>query len=143
MARARLLPLFVFTLVACKDPASEALDTAIDEYDYERDGSRVILCYCPSALGYATEAECEQAIGDIGSAEKACIVDAFDGREQLGADYFECITTIQRSFADCLDEFFDCAPDWYVMCQQTRDSEALDTCPTLPAGVAEAYAACL
>ena len=143
MARARLLTLLVLTLAACKDPTSEKLADAIDDYDYERDGSRVILCLCPGALGFATESECEQGLGDIGSAEKACIVDAFDGREQLGVDYLACVTPIERSYQDCLNDVFDCAADWYVTCDETKDGEVASSCPTLPADVATAYAACL
>ena len=143
MARALQLSLLVLTLTACKDPTSEKLMDALDDYDYERDGTREVLCTCPSALGYATEDECKEGLGDIGSAEKSCIVDVFDGREQLGVDYFQCLAPIQRSFEDCLLDFFGCGPDWYVTCQQARDMEALDTCPTLPADVAEAYLSCI
>lgn len=143
MARAYLLPLLVLTLTACKDPTSEKLADALDGYDYERDGSRLILCTCPSALGYTTEDECTAGFGDIGSAQKECIANAFDGREQLGVDYFECITPIERSYQDCLNEFFGCGPDWFASCDESRDMETLDSCPTLPAGVADAYLACI
>jgi len=143
MARARLLLLLVSTLTACKDPASEKLGDAIDDYDSERDSSRVALCLCPSALGYATEAECQDGLGDIGAAEKTCILDAFADHEQLGADYFACITPIESSYQDCLNDVFDCAPDWYVTCDETKDGEVASSCPTLPADVAAAYAACL
>lgn len=142
MVGARLFPLLALcTLAACKDPTNEKLSDLIDEYDYERDTTRELLCECPGELGFPTTQECEADIGDVGSV-KACLADAFEGNEQLGVDYFTCVVPIERSYWMCLEDYAGCAPSWFATCDM-QDVEALETCPDLPADVGEAYVACL
>lgn len=143
-ARRLVLLLATSTLaIACKsdEPNGELL-ALIDDYDYERDGSRALLCSCPSELGYASEAECEAGLGDIGPAEKDCIADAFAADEELGRNYLECIVGVQSDYRDCLNEYLACEPDWTAICDQEKDDAALTNCPELPSDAADAFAAC-
>lgn len=145
MTARSLVLLLATTLLAtaCKgdEPSAELLGL-IDDYDYERDGSRALLCSCPSELGYASEAECEAGLGDIGAAEKDCIAAAFADDEALGRNYLECVVGVQSDYRDCLNMYLACEPDWYATCDQERDDAALTSCPELPSEVANAYAAC-
>ena len=142
-ARLALALSVLCTLTACKSSDSEKLEGLLDTYAEERTAVRDLLCTCPSALGYATSNECESGIGEIDGMGKQCIVDAFDGQESLGEDYFDCVLPLQDQYRDCLNAALTCGDDWFVPCEDAYDGNVLDTCPTLPTDVAMDYANCL
>jgi hypothetical protein len=143
MTRTRLA-LLMLTLAACKDPEREELLSELDDYDYERDGLRVLFCSCPGELGYASEEECEADQIDMGPEEKACIADAFDGRESLGVDYYSCVVPLQREYQFCLaDRLGSCEFNWFAPCKADYDTAVLETCPNLPSELDSALSQCL
>jgi len=145
MARNLLLSLLAAcTLAACKEPSNEKLMNALDDYEYERDGNRALVCTCPAELDYATSDECEQAQVALGPDQKDCIADAFADHDQLAVDYFECIVPIEQAVRDCLSERLGvCEANWFVPCDVIRNTRVSEECPSLPSEVASAYALCL
>lgn len=142
MPRTRALTLLALTLVACKNPEREELLNWLDDYEGERASTRVALCTCPELLGYASDEECEADEQALGSSEKQCIADAFDGTEDIGLDYYSCVTPALEQYSICLaGQIGSCAPDWDEPC--TSDYEAaLAECPTLSTSTAMAVSAC-
>jgi hypothetical protein len=130
------------TLAACNSK-TEKLEALLDDYAEERLSLRDLLCTCPSALGFTTSEECETGLGEIDGEAKQCIVDAFEGRESLGEDYFECLLPLQVEYSDCLHAAFTCGDDWFVPCEETFDMQVLETCTMLPTDVSVAYSDCL
>ncbi len=142
-ARLALVLVALSTLGACKTSDSEKLEGLLDSYAEERLAIRDLVCTCPSALGYTTSDECETGLGEIDGAGKQCIVGAFDGREPLGEDYFECVLPLQDEYGDCLNAALTCGDGWFTPCEDAYEGKVLDTCPMLPSDVASDYAACL
>jgi hypothetical protein len=139
----RALPLLALTIVACKNPERDELISAVDDYDSERSAVVVLLCQCPSLLGYATSDECEADDPPYTASQKECIADAFEGIEDLGIDYLSCVTPLQAELWDCLVGYSgSCEPDWSKTCTDAYVA-ALADCPKLSSSTSAAVNACV
>ncbi len=128
----RTLPLLVLTLAACQNPQRDELLNWLDDYDYERTGVRTLLCSCPTFLGYDTDDECEADQPALTSSNKECIADVFEGNENLGIDYFSCVTPQLREYSFCLmDHAGFCEMGWSTPCSDAYDMAVADSCPAL------------
>ncbi len=127
MSCARAVALLTLTLAACSNPERDELLNWLDDYEAERAGARVSLCVCPELLGYASSDECEADAPSVGASEKECIADVFEGNEDLGIDYYSCVTPLLRTYDLCLiDSSGECFPDWDEPC--TSESAAVFDC---------------
>jgi hypothetical protein len=142
MPRTRALTLLALTLVACKNPERDELLNWLDDYEDERASTRVGLCSCPELLGYATDEECEADEQALGSSEKTCIADVFEGNEDIGLDYYSCVTPALEQYGICLEnQIGACPPDWDEPCTSEYEA-ALAECPTLSTSKAMAVFEC-
>ncbi len=143
MSCARAVALLTLTLAACSNPERDELLNWIDDYEGERSSSRASLCICPELLGYASSDECEADEPNIGTKEQECVADVFEGNEDLGIDYYSCVTPALRTYGLCLiDNYGECVADWDEPC--TSDYEAaLAQCPTLSSNKAAAVFDCI
>jgi hypothetical protein len=142
MIRRRFLaPLSMLVLVACQNREREELLDWLDDFDTARGEVSTVHCECYEQLGFMTTGECLLNQLDPDTADKECIADAFDGREELGVDYYSCIVPLQGEYVLCLDEVA-CGLDWNVPCQSEYETAELD-CPDLPSDIDDAITACL
>ncbi|MFV8750345.1 hypothetical protein ACNOYE_07325 [Nannocystaceae bacterium ST9] len=137
------LALLALTLVACQNPERDELLTSLEDFEYERDSVRALLCSCPDVLGYASEDECIADEPPVDASARECIADEFKGSEQTAIDYYSCITPASNVYGDCLRERVgSCADDWYVSCQDDYESAVAD-CPDLSDGEDAKITACV
>lgn len=142
MPRTLALTLVTLTLVACKNPERAELLNWLDDYESERASTRVSLCSCPEFLGYATDDECEADERALGASEKECIADAFEGNEDIGLDYYSCVTPALEQYSICLaGRTGSCELDWDQPCTMEYEA-ALAECPTLSTATAMAVFDC-
>ncbi len=135
-----LVALSLLSLVGCKEPAD--ITDEVDAYGVTYDAIVGQYCGCYDSFGFATPDECRAAYGDFDPSVASCIVQAFEGREDVGEDYFACVVPVMEAFDECL-LFDECGADgWHLECATERDA-ALAECPTLAAGLANEFATCL
>jgi hypothetical protein len=136
-----LAPLCVLVLASCQNREREELLDRLDDFDTARNDVSAVHCECYEELGFMTTGECLLNQLDLDDADKECIADAFDGREDLGVDYYSCIVPLQGEYVLCLDDVA-CGTDWNVPCRTEYETAELD-CPELPSEIEAAITACL
>ena len=135
-----LIALSVVSLMGCKEPVDITDD--VDAYGVAYDGIVGSYCGCYGSFGFGTPDECDAAYGDFDAEVASCLVSVFDGREDLGEDYFRCVVPAMEDYDECL-LFEGCgAEGWHLECSNQRDA-ALAKCPTLAPGLTTEFAACL
>jgi hypothetical protein len=123
--------------VACKSPMS----AEVDEYANLVNQGRMLTCVCYSDLDFDTMISCQAAQGEISEDDQQCMLDAFDGEEDLGKDYLDCASPILEQYVQCMNQDPGCEMGWADDCRATRDA-TLGTCLQLPADILGPFNAC-
>lgn len=123
--------------VGCKSPIS----AEVAEYASLVNEGRMLTCVCFNDLDFDNMISCQAAQGDISEDDEQCMLDAFDGEEDLGKDYLDCASPILEQYVQCMNSDPGCQMGWAANCRDTRDA-ALAACPQLPDDVRAAFNAC-
>jgi hypothetical protein len=120
-------------LISGCNTEKQDLAAQVDAYESNVLELSEALCRCPETFGFATTDECLMNQIDVDS---ACILDALDGNEAVGAEFYSCINAKLNDYIECLDGLA-CEPDWNVACMETYLDAVIEDCPHTPEEIIE------
>ncbi|MCA8972771.1 MAG: hypothetical protein KDC95_23495 [Planctomycetes bacterium] len=139
--RSRSLSALLLTLTALSCQRPDLSGVLLDHEDMLNDRYGAV-CECPTAAGFASLADCDDAFVSIGEEHTDCMADALAGHETEGQEYLECANSSLMNYIQCLDANDNCEESKYQSCTDTYES-AISTCSSLPADVKVAFDACI
>jgi hypothetical protein len=126
------------SVLGCQGPDITA---DLDRYQNLVSDTNILRCTCYQDLGFGSSIECDEALGPVTTAERACFDNALDGHESDAQDFLSCSNTALQEYQQCLAANPDCEPGVNDDCASVY-TVAVAGCTQLPSDVQAAFAAC-